>query len=104
ANSTPFDVALTTSAPAPVRTESVEAEDIACLVFTGGTSGTPKGAMISHRMIAWNTQNTVIHNIHHGDVTVNVFPMFHTGGLLVYTIPLMIMGGTVVLTRSADPA
>jgi fatty-acyl-CoA synthase len=98
-----FEAALETSPFAPVRTESIGAEDIACLIFTGGTSGIPKGAMISHRMIAWNTQNTVIHNIHHGDITVNVFPMFHTGGILVYTIPLMIMGGTVVLTRAVDP-
>jgi fatty-acyl-CoA synthase len=102
AHSVPFEAALET--PAPVRTESVEAEDIACLIFTGGTSGAPKGAMISHRMIAWNTQNTVIHNVHHGDITVNVFPMFHTGGLLVYTMPLMIMGGTVVLPRTFDAA
>jgi fatty-acyl-CoA synthase len=59
--------------------------------------------MVSHRMIAWNTLNTVIHDITHNDVTVNVFPMFHTGGLLVYTTPMLILGGTVVLTRRFDP-
>jgi fatty-acyl-CoA synthase len=55
-------------------------------------------------MIAWNSLNTVIHDIRHDDVTVNVFPMFHTGGLLVYTIPLMILGGATVLVRRFDPA
>jgi fatty-acyl-CoA synthase len=53
-------------------------------------------------MIAWNTLNTIIHDLQHGDVTVNTFPMFHTGGLLVYTTPLLILGGTVVLTRRFD--
>ena len=53
-------------------------------------------------MIGWNTLNTIIHDLQHGDVTVNTFPLFHTGGLLVYTTPLLILGGTVVLTRKFD--
>ena len=34
-------------------------------------------------MIAWNTLNTVIHDVTHNDVFLNVFPMVHTGGLFV---------------------
>ncbi len=103
-NSAHFETTLQAVLPVPVSTEGIEEEDIACLIFTGGTTGLPKAAQISHRMIAWNTLNTIIHDIRHGDVTVNVFPMFHTGGLLVYTTPLLILGGTVVLTRQFDPA
>jgi fatty-acyl-CoA synthase len=99
-----YEPTLRSGAPDPVSTEAVEAEDIVALIFTGGTTGTPKGAQISHRQIAWNTLNTTIHDILPGDTTVNVFPMFHVGGLLVYTVPLMIMGGTVVLVRRFDPA
>ncbi|PJF40782.1 MAG: long-chain fatty acid--CoA ligase, partial [Candidatus Thermofonsia Clade 1 bacterium] len=95
---------LANSPDTPVFNDSVEAEDTACLIFTGGTTGLPKAAQISHRMIAWNTLNTIIHDLRHGDITVNVFPMFHTGGLLVYTTPLLILGGTVVLTRQFDAA
>jgi fatty-acyl-CoA synthase len=97
-----FEKTLMDSVLRPVMTESLREEDIACLIFTGGTTGTPKGAQISYRMIAWNTLNTIIHDLHHGDVTVNTFPMFHTGGLLVYTLPLLILGGTVILTRKFD--
>jgi fatty-acyl-CoA synthase len=97
-----FEKTLSESLLRPVSTETVTEEDIACLIFTGGTTGLPKGAQISHRMIGWNTLNTVIHDLQHGDVTVNTFPMFHTGGLLVYTMPLIILGGTVVLTRKFD--
>jgi fatty-acyl-CoA synthase len=97
-----FEKTLSDSVLRPVTTESVTEEDIACLIFTGGTTGTPKAAQVSHRMIAWNTLNTIIHDLHHGDITVNTFPLFHSGGLLVYTIPLLILGGTVVLTRRFD--
>jgi len=99
-----FETTLQAAPPHPVSTEDVTEEDIACLIFTGGTTGLPKAAQVSHRMIGWNTLNTIIHDITHGDTTVNVFPMFHTGGLLVYTTPLLILGGTVVLTRGFDAA
>ncbi len=98
-----FETTLQSGAPDPVTCASLDKEDTAVLIFTGGTTGIPKGAQISHRMIAWNTLNTVIHDILPGDTTVNVFPMFHTGGLLVYTMPLMIVGGTVILVRRFDP-
>lgn len=103
-NSRYFEKTISDSLLMPVTTETVREEDIACLIFTGGTSGLPKAAQISHRMIAWNTLNTIIHDLQHGDVTVNTFPLFHTGGLLVYTTPLLILGGTVVLTRKFDAA
>ncbi len=99
-----FERTLSESLLRPVTTESLTEEDIACLIFTGGTSGMPRGAQISYRMIAWNTLNTIIHDLQHGDVTVNTFPLFHTGGLLVYTVPLLILGGTVILTRKFDAA
>ncbi len=82
-----------------VHNEHVDAEDIVCLLFTGGTTGTPKAAQISYRMLAWNTLNTLVHEIERGDVTLTHTPMFHTGGLFVYTLPLLTIGGTVVLMR-----
>ncbi len=88
----------------PVTCETLDAEDIACLLFTGGTTGLPKGAMISHRMICWNVLNTVIHDLTHDDVYVNVFPLFHAGGLFTYLSSQVIFGNTTVLTRQFDPA
>jgi fatty-acyl-CoA synthase len=81
----------------------LDAEDIACHLFTGGTTGAAKAAMVSYRMIAWNTLNTSVHELGRDDVTITHTPMFHTGGLLVYTVPLLVLGGTVVLMRSWDP-
>ncbi len=99
-----FETAIQASPATPVTTDDLEAEDIAALIFTGGTTGLPKAAQVSHRMIAWNTLNTVIHDVTHDDVYLNVFPMFHTGGLFVYTLPQMIFGGTTILMRQFDPA
>ena len=98
AGSTAWEAVLAT-AGGPVTNPRVEAEDIACLLFTGGTTGTPKAAQLSYRMIAWNTLNTVIHELQRGDVTITHTPMFHTGGLFVYTLPLLTLGGTVVIMK-----
>jgi len=99
-----LEAAIESSAPDPVANESVEAEDTACLLFTGGTTSLPKGAMISHRMICWNVLNTVIHDLHHDDVYLNVFPLFHAGGLFAYTSSQVVLGNTTILTREFDPA
>ena len=94
---------LAQSKATAVSNEAVDQETIAALIFTGGTTGLPKAAQISHRMIAWNTLNTIIHDLRHDDVYLNVFPMFHTGGLFVYTLPNVILGGTTILVRQFDP-
>ncbi|MBI5030606.1 MAG: long-chain fatty acid--CoA ligase [Chloroflexi bacterium] len=99
-----FESTLQSGATTPVTCEALEAENIAALIFTGGTTGLPKAAQVSHRMIAWNTLNTVIHDVTHNDTYLNVFPMFHTGGLFVYTLPQVIFGGTTILIRAFDPA
>lgn len=98
-----YETTLFASSAHPVTTESIHEEDIICLLFTGGTTGLPKAAQISYRMIAWNTLNTIIHELERDDVTITHTPMFHTGGLLVYTLPLLTLGGTVILLRRWDP-
>lgn len=87
----------------PVTCEKLEHEDVACLLFTGGTTGIPRGAQISHRQICWNVLNTVIHDIQHGDVYLCVFPLFHTGGLFTYLSSQVVFGNTTILTRQFDP-
>jgi fatty-acyl-CoA synthase len=100
--SVPYTQALAYKPPKPVRTAQLGEEDIICLLFTGGTTGKSKGARISYRMVAWNTLNTLIHEVRPGDVTITHTPLFHTGGLLVYTVPLLTSGGTVVIMRRWD--
>ncbi|MGH2523074.1 MAG: class I adenylate-forming enzyme family protein, partial [Anaerolineales bacterium] len=98
-----YETTLEAQSDKSVSNPAVDAEDIICLLFTGGTTGSPKGAQISYRMIAWNTLNTIIHELQRGDVTITHTPMFHTGGLLVYTLPLLTLGGAVVIMRKWTP-
>jgi fatty-acyl-CoA synthase len=103
-NSLHFETTLQASPDRPITCESLEAEDIACLLFTGGTTGLPKAAMLSHRMICWNVLNTVIHDLNHDDIYLNVYPLFHAGGLFAYLSSQVVFGNTTVLTGQFDPA
>ena len=69
------------------------------IVFTGGTTGLPKGAMISYRHVAFNILNT-IRDILPGDSFINHLPLFHVGGLYVYALPLFVLGGKVIQMES----
>jgi fatty-acyl-CoA synthase len=88
-----------TAPPAP----PLGGEEIACLLFTGGTTGVARAARISYRMIASNTLTTAIHELQASDVALTHLPLFHAGGLLVHTVPLLLLGGRVVLVERWDP-
>lgn len=103
ANSLDYESIIAASSDTPVTYEALEKEDIACLIFTGGTTGLPKGAMISHRQICWNVLNTVIHDLTHDDIYLCVFPLFHAGGLFAYMSSQVVFGNTSILTRQFDP-
>ncbi|MCB9135566.1 MAG: AMP-binding protein, partial [Anaerolineales bacterium] len=98
-----FETILQDSPADPVICDTLEAEDTACLLFTGGTTGLPKGAQISHRQICWNVLNTVIHDLQHDDTYLCVFPLFHAGGLFAYVSSQIVFGNTTILTRQFDP-
>ncbi|MFT3913223.1 MAG: AMP-binding protein [Anaeromyxobacteraceae bacterium] len=102
--STAHEAVLATSRADPISNPAFRETDVACLLFTGGTTGLPKAARITYRQIAWNTFTTMVHEIRPGDVTITHTPMFHTGGLFVYTVPFLSIGGRVVLMRRWDAA
>ena len=85
--------------------QTIDGEEPALILYTSGTTGVPKGAMLSHRMITWNAVNTQVSwGLWDTDITPTFAPFFHAGGLNVLTTPLYHCGGTVVLLRSSDPA
>ncbi|OIO87880.1 MAG: long-chain fatty acid--CoA ligase [Anaerolineae bacterium CG2_30_64_16] len=73
------------------------------LCYTGGTTGLPKGAVLTHGCMTANSVNTVVSwGLTSDDVAPLISPLFHTGGLNVYTLPLVHVGGTTVVTRGWD--
>jgi fatty-acyl-CoA synthase len=98
-----YDKVFQSMLDTPVTCENLVEEDTACLLFTGGTTGLPKGAQISHKQICWNILNTVIHDVTHDDIYLCVFPLFHTGGLFVYLSSQIAFGNTSILTRQFEP-
>lgn len=85
---------------APVRPKE---EDVHMLLYTSGTTGQPKGVMITHRQIIANSMNTGLAcDLVSTDVTLLYTPLFHTGAWHVLATPLWHRGGTVVMTPGFD--
>ncbi len=81
------------------------AHDTLLIMYTSGTTGLPKGAMLSHGNILWNNINaSFAFGAQRTDVALTVAPLFHIGGLNVLTLSTLQMGNTLVLMRHFDPA
>ena len=79
-------------------------DDVITLMYTAGTTGRPKGALITHRMTFYNAVNIglAVH-LTSSSTCLVVLPTFHTGGLNLYANPTFHLGGTVVVAQSFDP-
>jgi fatty-acyl-CoA synthase len=87
----------------PERPE-MDGETPYCILYTSGTTGNPKGAIIPHRQILFNCINTVVSwGLLETDISPVYTPLFHAGGLFAFFAPLLYLGGRIVLARDFDP-
>ncbi|HAP57990.1 MAG TPA: AMP-dependent synthetase [Cytophagales bacterium] len=78
-------------------------EDPIFILYTSGTTGFPKGALYTHRMLLWNSLNTSLSlEINPNDLTINFAPPFHTGGWNVLLTPFLHRGATVGILKKFD--
>lgn len=79
-------------------------EDPHIIMYTSGTTGIPKGAVLSHRKTFFNVLNAdMVYNLTCKDIMIVSRPMFHSGGLLVEAAPLLYKGGTLILKKRFRP-
>jgi long-chain acyl-CoA synthetase len=83
-----------------------DAEGLAVLLYTSGTSGRPRGAMLSHRALLANVEQaskTQPPPVVPDDVVLGVLPLFHVYGLNAVLGQVLYQGATIVLGRRFDP-
>jgi len=82
----------------------VSSDETAVIMYTSGTTGRPKGAMLTHGNFLWNNINALLsYDTLMDDRTLVVAPLFHIGGLNVTPLVAFLKGATVVLERQFDP-
>jgi long-chain acyl-CoA synthetase len=93
-------------AAAPVPIVDRAPEDLAVLIFTSGTAGSPKAAMLTHGNLLANLEQCQAHPARAqrpDDVVLGVLPMFHIFGLNVVLGLTFMAGATVLLVERFDP-
>ncbi|MEQ8841516.1 MAG: AMP-binding protein [Acidimicrobiales bacterium] len=90
----------------PVAAAAPDEDALAVMLFTSGTAGTPKAAMLSHRNLTSNQQsvmNTAGAGLGPGDVVLATIPISHMYGFNMALLTTLRAGGTVVLAEQFSP-
>lgn len=91
----------------PVLTPSLSPDDLEdpqVIMYTSGTTGWPKGAVLTHRKAFFNCLNADhFFDMGFHDVMLIALPLFHSGGLFIQATPSLYKGATIILHRRFDP-
>ena len=108
-NTISFNKALSSGSKLTFKPVSITGEDIAFLQYTGGTTGVSKGAMLTHRNMVANLEQSkaCIRNIvgEDGELVVTALPLYHIFALTANCLTFMTIGGTnLLITNPRDMA
>ncbi len=84
---------------------AVSPDATACLLYTSGTTGAPKGAELTHRGLLLNCASAIaeMFQLTAADVTLAPMPFFHVGGMWYHLFPSFAAGCTTVIMPQFDP-
>ena len=75
------------------------------LCYTSGSTGAPKGVVLTQRALFWNAVNSShMHELTSADRVLTTLPLFHVGGMNIQTTPALHAGASVTLHAKFDPA
>ncbi len=78
--------------------------DVCQLMYTSGTTGRPKGALITHGNILWNLVNAIVgREEREGEVSLVVGPLYHTAALNNHFSIRVALAGTSILVKNFEP-
>ena len=98
-----YDTGMVAAAASEPQRPPLDPDDTYAILYTSGTTGRPKGAMIPHRQILYNCLNTVASwGLNESDISPVFTPLFHAGGLFAFLTPLLYVGGRILLFRTYD--
>jgi fatty-acyl-CoA synthase len=91
-------------APSEPLDVAVADSDVCMIMYTSGTTGHPKGAMLTHANLSWNSFNLLLDvDVTGTEVTLVNAPMFHVAALNQTVLPTFLKGGRSVLVARFDP-
>jgi acyl-CoA synthetase (AMP-forming)/AMP-acid ligase II len=89
----------------PVPRVAAAADDVHRLMYTSGTTGRPKGVMLTHANLAWkNFAHLVEFGFNSGDLGLACGPLYHVGALDLTTTSLIAAGASTIIHRTFDAA
>jgi len=86
------------------RTVERGPDDLACILYTSGTTGRSKGAMLTHRNLSSNALVLIDYwRFTRDDVLLHALPIFHAHGLFVASNVMLLVGGRMIFLPRFDP-
>ncbi len=87
-----------------VSNESVNGSSPFIICYTSGTTGRPKGAILTQENMFWNAVNNCLAiDLTSSDRVITLLPLFHIGGIGLFAFPTLFAGGTVIVPDRFEP-
>ena len=88
----------------PISFSDVDDEKPFIICYTSGTTGRPKGAVLTQSNMYWNAMNNMLAlDLTSKDKSIVLLPLFHIGGIGLFALPTLFVGGTVIIPGKFDP-